>query len=746
MLNDAAVDLKKLSILSTDTNAMDFVNFLRIIRMRKRTIIAVVCMGMLLIVAYLCLATPKYQSNIQIVVEGKSGPRMILNERDNPTLEEDTKIDDAIELVQSRKLATRVIEQLGLAADPEFQPKAIPFVSWLLGILNYILPASPKLDVDPAAEQKIALDRLIHTFLDKIEVKRVERSNVLSISFSSQSPETAWKVATSLGENYLAWRAEQKSEGADKANAWLDERTRELAEKVRRAYKAAEEYRSSHGLLDGERVALVSEQISRVSANLIDASGERKKAEADLAQVKRLIATAGGDITSAQQILDSELYVRLRDQQLEIERSYAQQSRELGPQHPVILQLRAKRERARQDIREEVGKVARSLENKVAAAKQREASLAAGLAELKQDLAQANIHSVELRALTEEADASREMLRKMVEGAMEKDAERSPGAQSPQASVISEATFPETPATPKKALLLILAAAGSTLLGVLLALLVELMDRAYRSSEQIRDDLGIPVLAYVPKLARRRGGSDVSSRITAAPFSASATAIRAIRANLAASEPTVKTVTVVSSEPEEGKSTMAIAMASMEARAGRRILLLDADIRMSGIARALGLSVEQGLVNVLLDAVPIGEVVQRDAIPGVDVIAARETRLREKDAEAVTSQSALFGQAVNSLRLQYDVIIIDSPPASIVVDAQIVAALADVTMMVVAWGQTSRKSVQNAVHSLRAAGASVAGVIFNRVNDATLAHYAEGEAGYCNRRYHRYYTLTGWES
>lgn len=547
-------------------------------------------------------------------------------------------------------------------------------------------------------------------------------------------------MATAIGDDFLAWRIEHNAERAEKANTWLDTRIHQLSETVRKADEAVEEYRNRYGLLEGERVSLIAEQISKVSASLIDASGERKKAEADLEQVKRLIAQ-GSDLSSAQQILDSALYVRLRDQQLEIEREYAQKSQELGPRHPYILQLQAKRDRARKDIRAEIAKVARALENQVAAAQEREASLSAELSDLKQKLAQANIRSVELRALEQDADASREMLQKMMADAMTQDAERSPGAQSPQASVISEAAFPTTPVTPKKSLLLVLATVGSTLLGILLAFLLELLDGSYRSSAQVEQELGLPVLAYLPKLPRRRVMPP--QRIATEPFSAASEAIRAIRVRLATCEPTPKVIAVVSSEPKEGKSTLAIAMAALEARAGRRVLLLDADLRTSGIARALGIVVGSGLADVMLKVVPLDTAVHRSTLTGVDVVIARGASLYELDADALSAHADRFRAVLTALRADYDLIIIDGPSVSILADAQVVAASADATLMVVAWGRTSRKSVRTVVQTLRAAGVRTLGVLLNRVSEAKIASYTEGEAGYCNRKYQRYYAPPG---
>lgn len=740
-LHDPATEAKWLSSpdMQPSSDTIDMRQLIRILRRRKYTIVGVVALCMSVAVAYLVLATPIYQSNIEVVVEGNSGPLVVLDDRDSSQLSKDINIDDAVQLIQSRKLALRIIEQLGLVDDPEFQPS--PFSKWIAGIRQRVLPSQSTPVMDKALQQKVALNRLAQAFLDRLNVQRIERSNVLLVSFDAKSPELAWKVATAIGDSYLAWRIEQKAEGAQKANAWLDERTSQLAEQVRQADKAAQEYRGSHGLLEGERVALISEQLSKVSANLIDASAARKRADADLAQVRRILAL-GGDISSARQILDSAIYVRLRDQQLEIEREYAQLSRELGPRHPYILQLQAKRERAQQDIRAEISKVALSLENQAAAARQQEASLTADLSRLKQDLAQANLRAVELHAIEQEADTRREMLHKMVSDAIEQDAQRSPGAQSSQARVISDATFPEKPARPKKALLLVLAGCGSLLLGTLCAFLSELLDVSYRSSGRIERELGVPVLSYVPRL-RRAGRSQPHLSITAAPFSASAEAVRAVRARLSAVDPTAKALAVASAEPEEGKSTLAVAIAITEARAGRKVLLIDADIRMSGVARKLGLAAESGLVDVLLDGVAIGRVVKANVLPGVDVVPARGELPRDRDADAVTAKPGMLAQALTGLRFHYDLILIDSPPVAVLSDAQVVAAIADVAILVVAWGQTSRQSVQTAVGMLRAAGGHLAGVVFNKVDEAVVAHYTQGEAGCCNRRYRQYYALTG---
>jgi polysaccharide biosynthesis transport protein len=314
---------------SVELDVLNFRQLVRILRRRRFLITSVVIFFTTLVFAYFYISKPAYKADIDILVEGKSGPFVVLDEQSPAQIENDTTVDDAVEVLKSRKLAGRVIDQLDLINDPEFR-EGSAFPQWSSRIFGVLFNPVRSTGRDAATQHQIERDQVIQAFLDDLSVERIDRSSVVTVSFTSETPETAWRVMNAVGDNYLVWRTEQKFENARKANAWLEDRTRDLEDNAQRADKVAEEYRSAHGLLEGERVALITEQISKLNSNLIDVSSERKAAEADLSQVKRLISA--GDVTSAPQVLDSELYVRLRQEELLIEREDAEQSREFGSQ------------------------------------------------------------------------------------------------------------------------------------------------------------------------------------------------------------------------------------------------------------------------------------------------------------------------------------------------------------------------------------------------------------------------------
>jgi capsular exopolysaccharide synthesis family protein len=505
---------------------------------------------------------------------------------------------------------------------------------------------------------------------------------------------------------------------------------------------AIQEYRERNGLLEGERVTLIAEQISRLNAGLVDASIERKKAEADLAQVKRLLASSS-DITSASQVMQSDVYKTLREEALALEREEAELGKEVGPMHPQLQQLRAKKARLWRDMNDEVRKVVQSLENQAAAARGREQLLDGNLRDLKAQLAAANYKSAELNALEREAEASRALLERVVTGSMEKAAEQDPGAQSPAARILSVATIPIEPSQPQKLLLLVLTLFGSTMLGVLLALAVDVMDATYRTAEQIERALRVPVLSYIPAMSKAGRGEDVASLALRNPSSAFAEAVRTIltRLRLTNLDRPAKTIALISSEPEEGKSTIALAIARLESRVGRKVLLIDADIRRSRLAQVLRVRSEPGLFDILSGSVWPEQAIQAEPQSGLHVIVSGDYKKHVNYSDSVVSDASPLRELLHHLSNDYDAIFVDTPPMLALVDAQILATVVDTSILIVAWGKTLRKTVDATLSIMRSSGAVIGGVILNMVDRHKLEGYYAEEAAYCTGRYQRYYGL-----
>lgn len=716
-------------------------------------------------VAFVNTATPRYTADVQILFESSGGKFIDLAAAVEGRPQDEASVLGEIQVIKSRDLAQRVIDSLNLAGDPEFNRKLqtktalARFMDDLLGQRDErVVPgagvslpikddtatnehaaaeATVASELSPEETERIERERLVATFLDRLDVELVGRSRAIKVSFTSQSPITAAAVANNLADLYLTSRLEGKFDNARKASVWLADRAAKLRQQVEEAERAAESYRGKHNLLQGERGTMLVEQISDLNGKMTDASMQRSEAEANLAQVRRL-AGSTVDVASAAQVLDSSLYQRLREQEVELERKEADLGQNLGSRHPAIIQLRAEKEKLQQNLQSEVAKIVRRLENQVEVTRRREAALAKDLNAMKQELAVANRAGVNLRTLERDAEANRLLLDKFMTAFMETTAQQDADSQLPDARIISSAAIPTGPSFPRKTLMVVLAFLASSLISVLLAFMREMVDAGYRSATQVEHDLGVPVLAHVPKVGKgtqKRG--ILLAQVADQPASAYSEAVRAIFTKLLLTSPdrTPKTLLFVSSEAGEGKTSLASAVAVILARAGRKVLLLDADIRRSPIAEALGSSSGQGLLDVLTGTATIDGTIMPGSAYGADLMLAGKFDKNYVDYLVPEKLEPLLRRLEGS----YDLVVIDAPPVRILMDTQVLASIADATVLVVEWGKTRKEIVRYTTEQLLGAGAHIAGVVFSKVDVHKLSQYHYGDAGYYYGKDRKYY-------
>jgi capsular exopolysaccharide synthesis family protein len=562
----------------------------------------------------------------------------------------------------------------------------------------------------------------------------------VAVSFTSSSPEIAADVLNSIAELYVVARLEDKFENAKLASNWLSARMKQLKEDVEDKERAVEDYRKQHGLFRTDRGTLLETQIADLNTKLTDAAIARQGAEANLEQARRLLHSSGQmEVETASEVLKSELVQRFREQELALERKEADMSQQYGAQYPLMIQLRAEKERLQEKLELEIRKIVSALENEVQVRRDREAALRRDQQALKSEIAQAHQASVGLESLQRNAEASRLLLQKFMTAFMETSAQQNVGSQLPDTRIISRAAIPDEPSFPKKAVMLAIAAVGGTVIGVLLAFALEHLDAGFRSAEQVEAALGLAVLAHVPLVgSAKKRGEEVSSYVLRQPGSAYADAIRSIYTRLMLT-PTAhppKVVLLTSAVADEGKTTLALALARQQTEAGRRVVVVDADFRQSQIAaRVSGIAQSPGLSEVLAGKAATKDVVQSDNESALNVIVAGTSTQQRFDIP----DSRLFREFLEGLRRDYDLIIIDSAPILALADTHVIATLADVTVMVVSWGSTRRRVVWYAMNRISKFGGQFHSVVLSKVNVRKHASYGYGDSGCYYRDATKYY-------
>ncbi|HTU23919.1 MAG TPA: polysaccharide biosynthesis tyrosine autokinase [Pirellulales bacterium] len=282
--------------------------------------------------------------------------------------------------------------------------------------------------------------------------------------------------------------------------------------------------------------------------------------------------------------------------------------------------------------------------------------------------------------------------------------------------VVSEPTLPKSPIWPRLSLIglcSLMAGLGS---GLGLIYILDILDDRFRSPEEMRIQLGAPLLAMVRKLEDLHtvGLEGVQSHI--APDAASSEAFRTLRTSLAFSGHETSRLVVSSPEPGDGKTTMLANLAVSFCQAGKRTLMIDADMRRPGLSAQMGLKGQSGLSDLLTSHENLDGLVPqhvRALGPGLDMIPAG--RRRATPTELLTSPR--MAELLAWCESNYDQIVIDSPPALAATDASIIARLVDGAILVVQPAKNRRRLVTRAAESFTAFGANLLGIVVNRVGD-----------------------------
>ena len=723
---------------------------LKVLARRKRLIAATV-LGSALLAALATQMLPlRYTAVLKLAFETRDQPVGDFQGSGSHAAQEEAGVVagilNEVEILKSRELAEKVIDQLHLDDNPEFNPALAPdgrlsridMLPWLYSRLpeEWLAPRRP-LTAEQAATRRRT--EIVKRFADRLEVKPIGRSKVFNVTFTAHDPALAAKIVDTLGEAYFASRYEDRLANARRASEWLASNVQQLRNKVVEAERNVETYRRQNDLLQGDKTSLVAAQIADLNLKLIDATAARLAAEAEAGQARRLLSRTD-DIEALDQILRSELIQRFRGELLGIERREAEMNEQFGPRYPQMIQLAAEKRRLKASLDVEVRKIVRGLESKAEAARIREAAFAKDLDGLKQQSSKANTAAIALRGLEREAEANRLLLEKFMAAFIESNAREDARSVAAYARIISRPTIPDEPSFPKPALIIMLALLAGVIASLPFAAAAEAMDAGFRSAHQVEHELGLPVLAHVPaacggKGARKR--KELATQILDRPASEYADAIRSLynKLTMASLGTLPRSIAFTSAEKDEGKSTTALSLVRMLANTGHRVLLIDGDLHRSHFAETLQVAMRPGLAELLSNTATLDQVIQRDPRTTANVIVAGQRQLNASDLLTTPA----FPELLRQLEDRYETIVIDSPPLMALTDALFLANAAAATVMVVRWGATRPEVVKYAAMQLATATKRFEGIVLTQVHLKSHARYGFGDSARYSAGMARYY-------
>jgi succinoglycan biosynthesis transport protein ExoP len=745
--------------LGVHDSGVSLKELLGIVRRRRVVILLTICAitGLAVVLAF--QLTRRYTATADVMIKPRQVRVIDLESVIGELPPDRSLMETELDVLRSNYHAQRVIEELDLLSDAEFNPLMQPEnvqPSLLAGVTNWLsrnwlttvsaanqlfaLPSTR--EIEPADDiedpDSYDYDRQMAAAVDQLfqslNVSRSGDSQVISIDFTSTDPKKAARIANAVAELYVAGQRQEKLAATQEAATWLADRVEQLRRLVLKSEGAIEEYRAENKMVSGEQVSLGEQELANLNLQLLTAQAELAEKEARLLRVRE-VKSGGGSYGSLAEVMLSPVIIGLREQEAELLREEGQLSREYGPQHPIMLELAAEKEKLASKIELEIANIVANLENEVAVAHTREQALAEALDEAKDRSAVTSQAEIQLRQLEREAHANRSLYQTFL--ARLKQTEEQLNLIQPDAKVVSPAAIPEIPSFPQPKLMIAVGFTSSVMLGFLLALLRERLESTFHTGRQIHDVLGIASFGLVPSVRYRSKRQPKPHRyLLENPLSAYADAIRSVQQSLdlCCTSQRSQVVLVTSTLPGEGKTTLALSLSASAARSGRRIVVVDVDLRRPSIAREFDQPFGPGLVEFLAGQAAVDEIIYT---------AEFQTNLDFIPVQGLTSgpvdllESREMAILLAGLRTRYDCVILDGPPA-LVTDARAAALLADTVLYAVQWKKTKAEVASHGLEALGASRVSVAGIVLTQVDLKRQAKYGYGDAAFYYKEYRRY--------
>lgn len=399
-----------------------------------------VAVGLVLAIA-LQFVAPKYRAESKVLIQTSESiyPGEARGVEEERALLDTEGVASQVELLMSRDLLRRVAQRLDLASVPEFEAGSTSLVGDMLVALG--------LSRDPGRNSRE--ERVLKAFYERLDVFRVDGSRVISVRFVSEDAELSADVANALVEEYIDLQSSVKRETTDFAATALEPQIEALRAEVQAAQERVEAFRAQAGLLLGaDNQTLDQQQLGEISSELSDARAAQSQAEARANLIREQLR-AGASLDSANDVLNSQLIQRLRERQVELQARIAELSTTLLPNHPQIRAQRSQLADLERQIRAEAEKIAAGLETEASIERDRVASLTATLEDLKTQAARSNEQQIRLRELEREAQVKATQLDQLMTRYREADTRRNAPQLGADARVISKASVPLEPFSPK---------------------------------------------------------------------------------------------------------------------------------------------------------------------------------------------------------------------------------------------------------------------------------------------------------
>jgi polysaccharide biosynthesis transport protein len=714
-------------------------DLIRLLRRRRRIIIASVIAVLVLGALYCVVKTRRYEAvaNLAINPEGSDALDMgdITASLGGGGLGFDEKLETQVHVLKSDSLAWTVISELRLDRQPTFAGDRT-----LILFGSYVVPDAPEQIERTAPKRR---NELLEHFSDALTVQTIARTQAVAITFRNADPVLAREVVNHLVTAYTQRTFMTRYNDTMKASDWLSGQLAQLKAEVQESQAKLSKFQKQTGIFGtDENDNLVLSKLDDLSKELTDAEADRIVKEAQYR-----VAQSGNPELIGTLVPDSVLPV-LRGQEADLKEQLAQANAEYGPHYPKVIQLETQLAQVEKSLQSEIADIQERFHTAYQVSAGSEKQMRTAFEQQKQQAydmsAGLDQYGILKREMESGNDLYEDLLKKL------KEAGVVASLKAATVDVIDPATLPTKPVEPKIPLVMALSIVFGLGTGIAFSFAAESLDNLIRSPEEVESLTGVPLFGMIPHIKLGRGkstgqelepigdGPRRGSLIALLrPNSQASEAFRSLRTALllASAGKPPKTVLVASAVPGEGKTTVSMNIAAMLAQQGARVLLVDADLRRGPIAERLMIPKNLGLSGALTGAVNWRNTVE--ALPEVPNLFVLQAGVRPPNSAELLG-SLQMHEVLEECKAEYDHVIIDSAPCLIVTDAVLVAQETDAVLLVSRIAVTPRNNLRRASELLQFGEGHVTGIVANDV-PINEQYYGYGY-GYGYGKYKSYYS------
>ena len=688
----------------------------------KWWIITVFFISVIIALLFTALQTPLYQAQLTLEIDDDNPASFslgsgLLNASGNNKDFYQTQF----EILKSRSLTDKVIEDLKLT-EPEDVKKQASSKSQLTKLLEDIRGWLGKTDdsIDTSNKNVPYADVILKNF----SVTPVKNSAIVTLSYVDKDPKQAQAIVNSYAKNYIQLNLERRKNSSANSDSFLKKELADAKNKLETSEQKLIDFAKRESIIqlsaDSKSAdSLESQTVISLNIALAEAEKDRIAANARLEQAQYM---------GASKLLEDPTIQQLKNQSAKLQSDYQEKLQIYKPEYPLMLQLQSQINEINLQIQNASNKVtntvSKALKAEADAAKQRESELRNKLAKQQSNLLAYRDKSIDYNLLQRDVETNRKIYEALFERS--KEFEISSGLGKNNVSIVDSALVPNKPFKPNAPLNVALGGVLGLFLGILSSFLFEFVNDKVRTSDELEKLTSLPILGIIPRMRGTGLDADIKRAMISNldPTSAVAEAFRSMTTMLMFATRTglPHTLNITSALPSEAKSSTCVNLATSLGQMGKRVLLIDADLRKPTAHQRFKLDNTVGLSSYLTYQAELEEAVQDTNIKNVQLLTAGPIPPNPVELLASDRLETLLGLAPEF----FDVIIFDSPPTIGLSDAFILSNRVNATILVAAYGQARRRIILDTLKRLRRANANLIGLIFTKVKGKAGHGYGYG--------------------